>query len=147
MEYKDGKVTQFPDFFPGSDSGSMLAYDPETRTMLFGNRFWGSESGVEITAAKDGRFQSLGKFTLNGIGIAVDPIHDKVLVSESGKVILMDSKWPDPKAPQGRDADGFADVLARDGAGNLWMHPGNGKGGMLPQVRVGSSWNAMSPIL
>ncbi len=45
------------------------------------------------------------------------------------------------------NGDGFADLLARDGAGNLWMYPGNGKGGWLPKIQVGTGWKAMSPIL
>ncbi|WP_258141908.1 MULTISPECIES: FG-GAP-like repeat-containing protein [unclassified Arthrobacter] len=145
-EYKDGKVTQFPDFFPNSDRARMLTYDAETRTFFFAKSLGGNESGYELTAERDGRFESLGKFTLGRGRMVVDTVHDKVLLEQLDKVIVMDSKWPDPKAPQGRDADGFADVLARDGAGNLWMYPGNGTGGWLPQRQVGTGWNVMSEL-
>jgi hypothetical protein len=145
-EYKDGKVAQFPDFFPNSDRAGMRAYDAETRTFFFSTSLGGNESGYELTAERDGRFESLGKFNLGHGRMVVDPVHDKVLLEQLGKVIVMDSKWPDPKAPQGRDADGFPDVLARDGAGNLWMYPGNGTGGWLPQRQVGTGWNVMSEL-
>jgi len=45
------------------------------------------------------------------------------------------------------NGDGFVDVLARDSAGSLWLYPGNGKGDWLPQIRVGTGWNGMNPIL
>ena len=37
-------------------------------------------------------------------------------------------------------------VLARDGAGVLWSYPGDGAGGWLARVQVGSGWNAMTAI-
>jgi hypothetical protein len=45
------------------------------------------------------------------------------------------------------NGDGKADVLARDSSGALWLYPGNGKGGWLTRVRVGSGWNVMSSIV
>jgi len=43
--------------------------------------------------------------------------------------------------------DGALDVLAREGStGYLWMYRGNGKGGWLPRVRVGSGWNNFDAI-
>jgi Chitobiase/beta-hexosaminidase C-terminal domain/FG-GAP-like repeat len=44
------------------------------------------------------------------------------------------------------DGDGNADVLARDQGGNLWLHPGNGAGGLLPARLVGTGWNVMTAI-
>ncbi|TFC76677.1 hypothetical protein E3T23_14260, partial [Cryobacterium cheniae] len=38
-------------------------------------------------------------------------------------------------------------VLARDGAGVLWSYPGDGAGGWLARVQVGSGWNGMTSIL
>jgi hypothetical protein len=45
------------------------------------------------------------------------------------------------------DGDGHPDVLARDGAGLLWLYPGDGSGGWLGRSQVGSGWNSMSAIL
>ncbi|WP_241521727.1 FG-GAP-like repeat-containing protein [Arthrobacter pityocampae] len=46
------------------------------------------------------------------------------------------------------NGDGQVDVLAREAAtGYMWLYPGNGKGGWLPRVRVGSSWNAMTAVM
>ncbi len=44
--------------------------------------------------------------------------------------------------------DGKPDVLAREAAtGALWLYPGNGAGGWLPRVRVGSGWQGMDLVL
>jgi hypothetical protein len=46
------------------------------------------------------------------------------------------------------NGDGTLDVLARSPAsGELWLYPGNGRGGWLPRVRVGTGWNAMNAIV
>jgi len=43
--------------------------------------------------------------------------------------------------------DGKADVLAREAAtGYLWLYPGNGSGGWLPRVLVGSGWQGMDIV-
>ncbi|MGZ4507018.1 MAG: FG-GAP-like repeat-containing protein [Blastococcus sp.] len=40
--------------------------------------------------------------------------------------------------------DGAQDVVAREEAtGVLWLYPGNGRGGWLPRVRIGTGWNVM----
>jgi hypothetical protein len=46
------------------------------------------------------------------------------------------------------NGDGRADVLAREtSTGYLWLYPGNGSGGWLPRVRVGSGWNAFTAVM
>jgi hypothetical protein len=46
------------------------------------------------------------------------------------------------------NGDGTADVLARKAAtGDLWLYPGNGRGGWLGPVRVGNGWQVMNAIL
>lgn len=46
------------------------------------------------------------------------------------------------------NGDGRADVLARErSTGYLWLYPGNGRGGWLPPVKVGSGWNGFGTIL
>ena len=46
------------------------------------------------------------------------------------------------------NGDQFADVLARERAtGYLWLYRGNGTGGWLPRVRVGTDWNAFNAIM
>ena len=61
------------------------------------------------------------------------------------------SSSPPPPGPasgvsQDFNGDGRADVLARDGAGALWLYPGNGSGGWLARSQVGSGWNVMTPV-
>ncbi|MHA7142246.1 FG-GAP repeat domain-containing protein [Arthrobacter sp. Sr33] len=46
------------------------------------------------------------------------------------------------------NGDQFVDVLARERTtGYLWLYRGNGSGGWLPRVRVGSDWNAFNAIV
>jgi hypothetical protein len=46
------------------------------------------------------------------------------------------------------NGDTKTDVLAREAAtGYLWLYPGNGTGGWLPRVRVGSGWNTMTAVM
>ncbi len=45
------------------------------------------------------------------------------------------------------NGDGTADVLARQAStGDLWLYPGNGRGGWLPRARVGAGWNSMTAL-
>ncbi|WP_299165289.1 FG-GAP-like repeat-containing protein [uncultured Arthrobacter sp.] len=51
-------------------------------------------------------------------------------------------------APGDFNGDQRVDLLARERAtGALWLYPGNGSGGWLPRVRVGSGWNSMTAIV
>jgi hypothetical protein len=45
------------------------------------------------------------------------------------------------------NGDGRSDVIARDTAGYLWLYPGNGTGGFLARIRVGTAWNSMTTIV
>ncbi|MBJ2120950.1 VCBS repeat-containing protein [Arthrobacter sp. MSA 4-2] len=46
------------------------------------------------------------------------------------------------------NGDGRVDLLARETAtGYLWLYPGNGAGGWLPRVRVGSGWNSLTAVM
>lgn len=50
--------------------------------------------------------------------------------------------------PGDLNGDGFADVVARErSTGYLWLYPGNGKGGWLSRVRIGTGWNGMTAIM
>jgi hypothetical protein len=43
--------------------------------------------------------------------------------------------------------DGNTDLIARDTAtGTLWLYPGDGTGGFLTRVSLGTGWNALNPI-
>ncbi|BCW57856.1 hypothetical protein StoSoilB20_12030 [Arthrobacter sp. StoSoilB20] len=53
---------------------------------------------------------------------------------------------PDPAVKLDFNGDGDADVIARDTTGTLWLYPGNGQGGWLPRLQIGSGWNSMSAI-
>lgn len=51
-------------------------------------------------------------------------------------------------APGDLNGDQLVDVLARERAtGYLWLYRGNGVGGWLPRVRVGSGWNGFNAIV
>ncbi|MFG3042201.1 hypothetical protein ACGFYZ_35415 [Streptomyces sp. NPDC048330] len=39
-----------------------------------------------------------------------------------------------------------SDILTRDTAGVLWLHPGNGQGGFSARIRVGTGWQVYSRI-
>lgn len=43
-------------------------------------------------------------------------------------------------APSLRSA---ADVIAVDSAGTLWNYPSNGRGGLLPRIKIGAGWSAL----
>ncbi|WP_323961353.1 hypothetical protein GC088_05905 [Arthrobacter sp. JZ12] len=46
------------------------------------------------------------------------------------------------------NGDGPSDVIAREAAtGALWLYRGNGTGGFLPRLRVGSGWNGFNSIV
>ena len=50
-------------------------------------------------------------------------------------------------APGDLNGDRTPDLLARDGAtGGLYLYPGNGTGGWLPRVRLGSGWQVMNAL-
>ncbi|HEU5143797.1 MAG TPA: FG-GAP-like repeat-containing protein, partial [Dermatophilaceae bacterium] len=52
------------------------------------------------------------------------------------------------ETPGDFNGDGTLDVLARESAtGNLWLYPGNGKGGWLSRVRVGTGWSGFNAIV
>jgi hypothetical protein len=44
------------------------------------------------------------------------------------------------------NGDGFADLLARDSAGRLWLHAGNGTGGLKTRTLVGSGYQQYTLI-
>ncbi|MFB9731976.1 hypothetical protein [Ornithinimicrobium kibberense] len=45
------------------------------------------------------------------------------------------------------NGDGVADVMGRDSVGRLWLYPGDGGGGWLGRVQVGSGWNGFTTLL
>lgn len=46
------------------------------------------------------------------------------------------------------NGDGTHDILARKAStAELWLYPGNGRGGFLPPKRIGTGWNAMKTIV
>ncbi|MFE4833401.1 FG-GAP-like repeat-containing protein [Arthrobacter sp. NPDC056691] len=52
------------------------------------------------------------------------------------------------ETPGDFNGDGPQDVFAREAAtGYLWMYRGNGTGGFLPRIRLGTGWNSFSAII
>ena len=49
-------------------------------------------------------------------------------------------------APGDFNSDAKADLVARDGAGNLWLYRGDGSGGFLARVLIGAGWNGLSIV-
>jgi hypothetical protein len=46
------------------------------------------------------------------------------------------------------DGKGALDVIAREKAtGDLWLYPGNGRGGWLARTRIGRGWNSMNALV
>jgi hypothetical protein len=43
--------------------------------------------------------------------------------------------------------DDRTDLVARDGAGLLWLYPGNGAGGFTARRQMGAGWNTMTSLL
>ncbi|PRY49222.1 SpoIID/LytB domain protein [Knoellia remsis] len=43
--------------------------------------------------------------------------------------------------------NGFSDLVVRDAAGAMWSYPTDGRGALLPRVRIGSGWAAMPEIV
>jgi hypothetical protein len=61
-------------------------------------------------------------------------------------VTLRASTFNDNRKHVDFDGDGRADVLSRDSAGTLWLHPGNGKSGLGSRVRLSGAWGAFDVI-
>lgn len=49
--------------------------------------------------------------------------------------------------PGDLDSDGFADLVGRDSAGRLWLHPGNGWGSLIARRLLGSGWGGFRTIV
>lgn len=63
--------------------------------------------------------------------------------------IFRDMGWsvPSRTAPHDLTADAFNDLIARTPAGELSINPGNGSGGILPAVPVGSGFSAYNKVM
>jgi len=44
------------------------------------------------------------------------------------------------------NGDGHADLFAREASGQMWLYPGDGKGGWLPRISVGTGWQGMTAM-
>ncbi|MEQ4565237.1 FG-GAP-like repeat-containing protein [Paenarthrobacter sp. CAP02] len=84
----------------------------------------------------------------NPVAAAVDMDGQKAYIANKGSntVTVIDESVPAP-VKNDFNGDRKTDVLARDAEGLLWLYPGNGAGGWLPKVQVGSGWNVMSAVI
>ncbi|BCW51131.1 hypothetical protein StoSoilB13_34730 (plasmid) [Arthrobacter sp. StoSoilB13] len=84
----------------------------------------------------------------NPVSAAVNPSTGKAYVANNGSdsVSVIDGTVPAP-VKNDFNGDGFADILAREASGVLWLYPGNGAGGWLPRLQVGQGWNVMTALV
>lgn len=84
----------------------------------------------------------------NPVAAAFDLDGRKAYIVNKGSntVTVIDASVPTP-VKNDFNGDRKTDVLARDAAGALWLYPGDGAGGWLSRVQVGSGWNIMTALI
>lgn len=68
------------------------------------------------------------------------------LASRTVQIGLNTAAAATPKL-QDFNSDGRSDTVARDTSGRLWLYRGNGTGGFLAKIQIGSGWGGMSAIV
>ncbi|MGN6245913.1 MAG: SpoIID/LytB domain-containing protein [Motilibacteraceae bacterium] len=116
-----------------------------------GNGEWG---GRTTSVRVDG---SAGSVTVSGTSFqAAVGLRSPwwTITSGSGTVGSTPTPTPTPTPAPGagpawgdRTGDGRGDLVARDGAGYLWLYPGTGSGGVGSRLRIGRSWQGMTALL
>ncbi|MET8969704.1 FG-GAP repeat domain-containing protein [Streptomyces hydrogenans] len=148
---------------------SMLAASDGTAVVVQGTR--GADSGVHLVRlGGDGRptTEFVARSTTAGgllHDIDADGYPDLLGRDASGTLWRDSAADGRPRASAGTGWEGYdiievvgdalvsggadnyaADVAARDAAGVLWLHRGDGKGGFLPRTRVGGGWQTYDSI-
>ncbi|XAS73430.1 FG-GAP-like repeat-containing protein [Micrococcaceae bacterium Sec5.1] len=82
------------------------------------------------------------------VAVAIHEYTGTAYVANQGSASVTVLRPADPQ-PVKNDFNGDrnADVLARDGAGVLWLYPGDGAAGWLERRQVGQGWNIMTALL
>ena len=126
------------------DRADIQATDPAIGTLL------------RVTIERDGRGEWGGrttKVTLDGSQSDLVRTGDQFAAAAT----LLHRWWAPTSAgwsqydaiigPGDFSGDGVADLLARDGAGDLWLQAGAGNGSMAPREQVGTGWGGFTALL
>lgn len=148
----------------GTSGGSVMVFDVDTKTKVAEvgtNGESGSMAGSRnqrkvyvpnlaggVTIIDYNYATSTVRTGINPVAAAFDMDGQKAYIANKGSntVTIIDASVPAP-VKNDFNGDRKTDVLARDAEGLLWLYPGNGAGGWLPKVQVGSGWNVMSAMI
>ncbi|MFJ4263418.1 FG-GAP-like repeat-containing protein [Paenarthrobacter nicotinovorans] len=148
----------------GASGGSVMVFDVESKTKVAEMRTNGESGNMAGLRGQNKVFvpnlaggvtiidyyfaTSTVRTGINPVAAAVDMDNRKAYIANKGSntVTIIDANIPAP-VKNDFNGDRTTDVLARDAGGLLWLYPGNGAGGWLPKVQVGSGWNVMTALI
>lgn len=148
----------------GASGGSVMVFDVESKTKVAEVRTNGESGSMAGLRGQNKVFvpnlaggvtiidyyfaTSTVRTGINPVAAAVDRDNRKAYIANKGSntVTVIDATLPAP-VKNDFNGDRKTDVLARDAGGLLWLYPGNGAGGWLPKIQVGSGWNVMTALI
>lgn len=162
--YWDGNSRVYVAASNGAQGGSVMVFDADTKRRIAEVGTSG-ESGIMAGNRNQGKVyvpNLSGGATIIGytyatstlrtgsspVAAAFDLDSRKAYIANKGSntVTVIDESVPTP-IKNDFNGDRKTDVLSRDGSGVLWLYPGDGAGGWLPPVQVGSGWNVMTALI
>ncbi|WP_311214509.1 MULTISPECIES: FG-GAP-like repeat-containing protein [unclassified Arthrobacter] len=162
--YTDGNSRVYVASSNGSQGGSVLVFDVETRKriaevgtsggsgIMAGDRYQGKVYSPNLaggaTIIDHANATTTVRTGSNPVAVAFDLDGRKAYIANKGSntVTVIDATVPAP-VKNDFNGDRKTDVLARDAAGALWLYPGDGAGSWLPTLQVGSGWNGMTALI
>ncbi|MEV6023031.1 trypsin-like serine protease [Streptomyces sp. NPDC052036] len=132
------------DMFASTSGGSAYEYDSKG-TSFAGRQALGggSWSGLNLVRQADLNRNGYQGFLIRTTGGYLKWRHID-LTSDSVVDSTIGGGWNAMKfltLPGDVNGDGYCDLVAADSSGNLWLYPGNGKGGFGSRIQVGHGWN------